>query len=503
MSTTPESPAHLLPGSETEPETNGFDGHEAAADDAAVLDPTRLARPATARVKVIKFSHVSKRFVLHQQRARSFQDTLTGLIGRGRQLAKPPPELAPPARTFWALRDVNFSVYAGEALGIIGENGSGKSTTLKLISRILYATEGSVSVRGKVSALLELGTGFHQDLTGRENVFLNGSLLGLSRRQMDARFGDIVSFAELERFIDTPIKHWSSGMVMRLGFAIAVNVDPDILITDEVLAVGDEAFQRKCLEHIAAFRRAGKTIIFVSHALEAVRGLCTRAIWLDHGVMRADGPASAVIDQYLDYENERHRARLVAEYAARHAPEATPAPPPPSTAPMPADAVLDAPDEGDAAEPPPPAVTESSRWGTGKATITDVTLLDRDGEPGNVFMTGDSVTIRIAYHAPQPIAHPVFGLALYTEAGVHLNGPNTRFANYDVPQISGDGHIDYVIPHLPLLGGVYDLTVALVNSEMTETFDHRHRHYHFVVQPNPALGEPWGLLHIPGRWQIG
>src|SRR5207244_4121161 len=175
---------------------------------------------------------------------------------------------------------VNFSIYAGEAVGIIGENGSGKSTTLKLITRILEPTSGSVSVRGKVSALLELGTGFHPDLTGRENIFLNGSLLGISRKEMAKRYDAIVDFAEISEFIDTPIKHYSSGMVMRLGFGVAINVDPDILLTDEVLAVGDEAFQRKCLEHIAALSRSGVTTLFVSHAPQPVRSLCRRVLWL-------------------------------------------------------------------------------------------------------------------------------------------------------------------------------------------------------------------------------
>ncbi|MGI8588963.1 MAG: ABC transporter ATP-binding protein [Chloroflexia bacterium] len=453
----------------------------------------------SGRIKVIKFSHVSKRFDLHQHKSNSFQEKLTGLVGRGRNLTQPPPELAPPARSFWALRDVNFSVYSGEALGIIGENGSGKSTSLKMISRILYPTEGSVSVRGKVSALLELGTGFHPDLTGTENVYLNGSLLGLSHRQMGARYPDIVRFAELARFIDTPIKHWSSGMVMRLGFAVAINVDPDILITDEVLAVGDEAFQRKCLEQIAAFRRAGKTIIFVSHALEAVRGLCSRAIWLDHGEVRADGPASVVIDKYLDFANERHRVRLLEEYAARY--EAMPPPQTPATiSEGDSGLALDDDDDPGPASEPGEEQQPSGRWGTGRAHITDVTFLDAHGEPGNVFTTGDRMIIRIFYEAPERIEHPVFGLALYTEGGVHLNGPNTRFSGYDMPLIEGEGHIDYIIPELPLLGGVYDLTVAVTDSEITETFDHLHRRYHFVVQPNTALPERWGIIYIPGEW---
>src|SRR5437588_405301 len=253
-----------------------------------------LGEQQTARTKVIKFSHVSKKFTLHHERARSFQDIVVNLFGlrnpsrRGMALPRPVKE------EFWALRDVNLSIYAGEAVGIIGENGSGKSTTLKLISRILEPTSGSVSVRGKVSALLELGTGFHPELTGSENIYLNGSLLGISRKEMARRYEGIVDFAELSEFIDTPIKHYSSGMVMRLAFAVAINVDPDILLTDEVLAVGDEAFQRKCLEYIAELRKRGVTIIFVSHALDAVRALCSRAIWLDHGRLIADGPSGEV-----------------------------------------------------------------------------------------------------------------------------------------------------------------------------------------------------------------
>src|SRR5262245_3027562 len=233
-----------------------------------VADPTALPQGALARAgasraagapqrrKVVKFSRVSKRFELHTARPKSFQDMLVNLMGRAKG-ARPPAELAPP-REFWALRDVNFSIYQGEAVGIIGENGSGKSTTLKLISRILYPTSGSVNVDGKVSALLELGAGFHPDLTGRENIFLNGSLLGMSRKEMEDLYEGIVDFAELGPFIEQPIKWYSSGMTMRLGFAVAINVNPDILITDEVLAVGDEAFQRKCLEAIAEIRRAGK-----------------------------------------------------------------------------------------------------------------------------------------------------------------------------------------------------------------------------------------------------
>src|SRR5689334_8696567 len=339
------------------------------------------APAAAPRVKVIKFSHVSKRFLLHQQRPNSFQEMLTGLIGKGRRLTKPPPELAPQAKSFWALRDVNFSIYAGEAVGIIGENGSGKSTTLKLISRILEPSSGSVSVKGKVSALLELGTGFHPDLTGRENIFLNGSLLGISRKEMARRYEQIVDFAELHEFIDTPIKHYSSGMVMRLGFAVAINVDPEILLTDEVLAVGDEAFQRKCLEQIAILRKRGVTIVYVSHALASVRALCKRAIWLDHGHRVADGPAAEVIDRYLTYENERHTERLRSEHPMWHSPSAVAPPEPLDTS---ANEDEGEPDEevheNEAEESAPDshraALQEpGSHWTTGDVQITDVRFL--------------------------------------------------------------------------------------------------------------------------------
>jgi homopolymeric O-antigen transport system ATP-binding protein len=449
-----------------------------AAREGGVLHPdARREAAPQERLKVIKFSHVSKRFQLHAARPKSFQDLLVGLMGRTRR--RPPEELAP-TKEFWALKDVNFSIYQGEAVGIIGENGSGKSTTLKLISRILYPTTGSVNVVGKVSALLELGTGFHPDLTGRENIFLNGSLLGMSRKAMEGLYDQIVDFAELGQFIEQPIKWYSSGMVMRLGFAVAINVNPDILITDEVLAVGDEAFQRKCLEAIAQIRRSGKTIIFVSHALEAVRGLCQRVIWLDHGEVRADGQAGAVIDQYLDFANRRHRDRLEAEFAA---PDATPATAPPTEG-----------EPGAAGERP------ASRWGSGEVRITDAQFLDGNGVPAKVFQTGDPLTIRLYYHAPGRVWYPVFGIALYTGNGVHVLGPNTRFADYEIPFIEGEGYVDYTIPELPLMAGVYDLTVAATNSDMTVMYDHQHNWYHFVVQPNPDLPDRFGLVYVPGTW---
>lgn len=238
----------------------------------------------------VSFKGVSKRFTLHHERPRTLQELTIGLFGgdRGR------------SEELWALKDIDFEVEEGESLGIIGPNGAGKSTILKLVAGIMRPTSGEIMIRGKVSPLLELGAGFHHDLTGRENIFLNAALLGLSEREIKAKFQEIVDFSELERFIDVPLKHYSSGMYMRLGFAVAVNVDPAMLLIDEVLAVGDEAFQRKCLAKIEEFQREGRTIIFVSHSLPTVKKLCNRALWLDEGCMRSVGVVEEVVDEYLE-----------------------------------------------------------------------------------------------------------------------------------------------------------------------------------------------------------
>ena len=241
---------------------------------------------------IVEVDKVSKRFWMHQDRPRSFQDLALTLFRRGRRQAR---------EEFWALRDVTFSVQPGEAVALIGENGSGKSTCFKLLTRIIEPTSGTISVKGRVSALLELGAGFHPELTGRENVFLNCAILGMPRREVQKRFDSIVGFAEMERFIDVPVKFYSSGMYVRLAFATAINVDAEVLVFDEVLAVGDQSFQARCIERINELKNTGITILFVSHDLDAVRSLCPRAIWLDGGKLCADGPTESVATQYIQH----------------------------------------------------------------------------------------------------------------------------------------------------------------------------------------------------------
>jgi lipopolysaccharide transport system ATP-binding protein len=410
---------------------------------------------------LIEFTNVSKRFTLHKDRRNSIQEQVAGLF-RPRVHGE----------EFWALRDISFRVEHGQSLGLVGHNGAGKSTVLKLMTRILDPTSGTVRLKGRVAALLELGSGFHPDLSGRENVFLNGSLLGFSRREMQERLDEIVDFSEIGEFIDMEVKHYSSGMYTRLAFAVATAVDPDILITDEVLAVGDEAFQRKCMERIYRFREQGKTIIFVSHALETVRLLCDQAIWLDHGQARAVGLASTVIDAYLaDVNRQEAEAR-------RKAAEAAPA------------AEIGA--EEHTAE-------DTRRRGSLEAEIVRVELLDAAGHARPVFQAHDQLTLRMHYIAHQPIRRPVFGIGINHESGFWLSGPNTRFDGFEIPLIAGAGYVDLQIPELPLLDGRYLVSVALYDEAILHPYDSQDRMYELVVRSDD-LRERYGVLSLGGRW---
>ncbi len=406
----------------------------------------------------ILLEHVSKRFVLHHEKPRSLQEMLVNLIHRRNGTKE----------EFWALRDVTFAVGRGESLGIVGRNGSGKSTALKLITRILQPTSGRVSVAGKVSALIELGAGFHPDLTGRENVFLNGAILGLSRKQIQSRFSDIVAFAELERFIDTPVKHYSSGMYARLGFAVAISVDPDILIIDEVLAVGDESFQKKCVEKIREFKSRGVTVLFVSHSLDAIRSLCDKAVWLDDGVVRLEGRASDVAERYLLDSNLSDQER--------HSPGSL--------------------------KPAGEPASGGARWGSGEVEITGVRLLDGKGRERGWFRSGETLVVRMTYRAKEAVRDPVFGVALYASDGTHVAGPNTLSSGHRIGGVQGEGWVDYVVPDLPLASGVYSLSVAVYDYSCTHAFDHQHRLYRLEVRRG-SVWEDQGLVRIPCQWRHG
>jgi lipopolysaccharide transport system ATP-binding protein len=374
---------------------------------------------------VIHFDHVSKRFMLHRERARSFQDLLIKTLRHRNG----------DSELFWALRDIDLSVQQGEMLGLIGPNGAGKSTMLKLMTRILEPTSGGINVRGRVAALLELGTGFHPDLTGRENVFLNGSLLGFTRRDMQQRLDSIIDFAGMARFIDVPVRHYSSGMYMRLGFAIAVHSDPDILITDEVLAVGDEAFQNKCLERMSKFRDDGVTIILVSHALPVVRKLCSRAIWLSQGSIVMDGAPGAVIDSYIANVTEEERV------AHDHAAPAGPAAP----------------------------VVE----GLADVRLLGVEMLAPDGRPRWEAQAGEHMDLRIHYNLRKDLPDAVVTMDIYdAQDQTLITGVNSYLDRMPVSLCEGEGCIDLPGLPLPLRDGQYLVSVALYSEPAPPAWEH-------------------------------
>jgi lipopolysaccharide transport system ATP-binding protein len=413
---------------------------------------------------LIRFEGVSKKFVLQRERPRSFQEAMLNLLRRGGNGRR---------EEFWALRDVSFEIGPGETLGFIGPNGAGKSTALKLISRILEPTEGRVKVDGKVGALLELGAGFHPDLTGRENIFLKSSMLGVSRAQIRQKLDQIIAFAELERFIDVPVKHYSSGMAVRLGFAVAVQVEPEILLVDEVLAVGDQNFQHKCLEHIRWMQQQGITVCFVSHGLERVRQLCSHAIWLDNGCVQAAGDVGDTISAYLRHATINEESRLSGAASKRK--EISPLLPTPEI-----DQVGKVPD-------------------TGPIEIAGVSLLNEQGEEQHVFRTGEPWTVQIRYHAHRTVERPVFGLTIRRDDGLYVCATNTLFGSLDIPSLEGDGDILYRVTHLPLMEGSYLLSVSSQDDAQSAVYDH-HCPGTFKVR-QVGRGERYGLTSLGGEWE--
>jgi len=396
---------------------------------------------------------VSKKFILHTEKRNSLKERLV----RGR------------ARTdgdFWALSDVSFDVPRGTTFGLIGNNGSGKSTMLKLLAGVHRPTSGSVIANGRVSALLELGAGFHGELTGRENVHLNGSILGLSKRQIEQSMEKIIDFADIGEFIDAPVKVYSSGMYVRLGFSIAVTVDPEILIVDEIIAVGDEEFQRKCFDYMFELRKRGTTIVMVTHSMALVESMCDQAAWLENGQLKAMGDSRDVVRRYLDNVNDR-------EVAA---------------APEPAVEI-----------PEVAEVSEHPRLGSGEVRIVGLEYLSDTGSPAPVLLCGDSATFRIRYSATEPLRDVVFGLGFLHETGVTVAGPNSESGTAPVPVLASEGFIDFHVPRLTLQPGNYEVSVAAV--KRGHTFDHVDRGYKLRVRD--AEGSEPGLTRMFGEWTGG
>lgn len=353
---------------------------------------------------------------------------------------------------FWALKDVSFEVPAGTTFGIVGGNGAGKSTMLKVLTKILVPDKGSIEVKGKVSALLELGAGFHPELTGRENVFLNGAILGMSRSTLNARFDEIVAFAGLEKFIDNPVKTYSSGMHARLGFSVAVNVDPEILLIDEVLAVGDEQFQRRCSEKIEELRSGGRTVILVSHSLAQVQQICDNAVWLKNGTVSVTGKTRDVVDLYL--------ASVTTDFR----------------------------------------LDESGRQRTGTREITLETSLLVDGKPSRHIPTNHPVVVRFEWEAHEEVPDVNFAFAIRTSDGAMIAGSSNVI---DIP-ISilhrGPGQMDFTIPKIALLPGAYMLAASVSGRYSGHTYDHSPNMVEFDVVPGDRHLADYGVVTLSGEW---
>ena len=397
-----------------------------------------------------------------------------------------------PDETFPALRNVSFAVAAGSTYGIVGRNGSGKSTMLKCVSGITKPTSGHVTVRGRISALIELGAGFHPEISGRENVFINGIMLGLSKREIARRFDEIVDFAELRDFIDAPVKTYSSGMYMRLGFAVAIHVDPDVLLVDEVLAVGDEGFTHKCLDKFAEFRRRGKTILIVTHSLPLVERFCDEALWIHAGEVRAIGDTRRVVGAYVTDVGHSEEAAIAAEDARTRARVSSEA-------------------AQEAAQPPPerhsaePAATLSDmfkstegRWGSREIEVTDVTLAGPDGEPRHLYQTGDPMIVRVRARTSQRMTDFVFGVAIFNAEGACCYGTNTSLENLESREFSGEGEVRFVLERLDPVEGTYKVDVA-VHNDAGYPYDYHRLLYTFRVK---SRTKDVGVFRPPHRWEF-
>jgi lipopolysaccharide transport system ATP-binding protein len=396
----------------------------------------------------IRVDSLSKTFNLHRERRDSAKERFV----RGK---------AKSGGRFVALNDLTFEIPRGTTFGLIGHNGSGKSTLLKILAGVYRPSAGAVMVDGRVSALLELGAGFHGELTGRENIFLNGAILGMTKRQVDDSLDKIIDFAGIGEFIDSPVKIYSSGMYVRLGFAIAVTLEPEILIVDEIIAVGDEEFQRKCFDHLFKLRNQGTTIVLVTHAMGLAAELCDNVVWLDHGSMRAIGPAVEVIDSYLADVNIKE-----AEASAESGEEVI-------------------------------ATPVGARSGSGEVQVTNLEFLRSDGSPAQVLLTGDEVTIRMHYVAKSAVTGLAFALGFNHENGVGIAGATSRVNDTDIDVQPGAGYVDYRLAELPLLPATWRISTRI--SDHGHTFDHLDKGFPMVIRAPSGVSEA-GAMRINGTW---
>ncbi|MFE5324205.1 ABC transporter ATP-binding protein [Paenibacillus sp. NPDC056579] len=409
---------------------------------------------------VIDVNNVSKKFILKKEKNITLKERL---IYRGREKAE----------EFWALDDVSCKIESGRTIGLIGRNGSGKSTLLKLLTRIMYPTSGTIKIQGRVSSLLELGAGFHTDFTGIENIYMNASILGLTRKEIDQKLHSIIEFSELEEFINNPLRSYSSGMYMRLAFSVAINVNPDILLIDEVLSVGDTSFQKKCINKLKELKRQGKTIVIVSHDNHTMEILCDEVIWLNKGKIVKSGDSKIVINEYLDFMAEEDGIRINNQKQQI--------------------------DESDGQNKTQDSeLEEQNRWGNRKIELTNLKMYNGEGQENYSFTSGERLKLKIDYVMHEMNEDVVFGIAINTIDGIKCYGTNTDIDNIKVDKLSTQGTVFVDIESISLIEGSYLVDIAVHKLDGT-AYDYQVGRYGFQVKSNV---HDVGICKLKHEWII-
>lgn len=421
---------------------------------------------------VIKVNDVHKSFKLFYDKGYSLKEVL--LFSKRRRYEK-----------HEVLRGVSFDVKRGEAIGLIGHNGCGKSTMLKLLTRIMYPDSGSIEIKGRVSSLIELGAGFHPDMSGRENIYTNASIFGLTKKEIDNRLQAIIDFSEIEEFIDNPVRTYSSGMYMRLAFSVAINVDADILLIDEILAVGDVSFQNKCFNRLKEIKSKGTTIVIVSHSLGQIEQICDRSIWIHDGLIREQGSPKEIHMDYYDFMIQKMQ-----DSEARSAEKA--------------EAEKEAPPEETAAEteteaaPAEESEAQSKRWGSHDAVITAIKVTDSENTVRRVFKTGSEIFIKVDFTVKKTVEDAVFGIGIFNRGGVQCYGTNTRIDMMDRFDLTSDGSTVIKLTDVNLLPGEYTIDIAIESGNGIPVDYYREACTVEMVSPVSDVG----VARIPHEWKL-
>lgn len=417
----------------------------------------------------ISISHVTKAFKIFHDKPLTLKERLLRL--RSNEFSM-----------FNAVNDVTFDIKKGETLALIGHNGCGKSTLLKLITKILYPDQGEIKVNGRISSLIELGAGFHPDFTGRENIYTNASIFGLSRREINEKLDEIIQFSELGEFIDNPVRTYSSGMYMRLAFSVAINVDPEILLIDEILSVGDANFQKKCFDRIEGFKNNGATIVIVTHDLGTIEKICDRVIWLDKGRIIEQGEPDRIINLYQQHMNKKFVELRQEEFEQQ--------------------AISEGISHGESNDKvpvkrPTQQFSDDIRWGSKEVEISEARILNEKGESTNIIMGGEALTIEIDYVVHKPQKEYIFGMGFYTTEGVLVYGCNTEIDKHKIIELPNKGTIRFCISECPLLTGKYKLNVAIVDKDHIALDFIKYYMDFSVVSNDKAVG----LISINHEWR--